>query len=107
MQNENRALIWVSEDDDTPIVGFLPAPGEIVVEPTTRDTVETSNNGGHQGIKRRPRQTANMSSILKSLLGEGVVVELKNDSGKYCNYTLWISCITIQWCVFRGQGHPR
>ena len=31
---------------------------------------------------KRHRQKSNISTVLKCLLGEGIVVELKNDSGK-------------------------
>ena len=46
------------------------------------DTSKLNNPAGVSvSGRKRPRQTASMSSVLKCLLGEGVVVELKNDSG--------------------------
>ena len=81
--------MWASEGNDAPFEGFRPAlePAEVAVKPP---------DGHHQGVRKRPHQNVNMSSILKSLLGEGVVVELKNDSGMCSDYLHYISYAEVK-----------
>ena len=71
-----------SEEQLAPFDGFLNPLEEFDEPADDTSKLNSSRNPSASGSgRKRSRQTANMSSVLKCLLGEGIVVELKNDSG--------------------------